>query len=314
MKVLVTGGAGFIGSAISKKLLSNGHEVRVLDLRPSTVDGVKSITGSILDRNVIAHSVSGCDAVVHLAAMVGVYRTDAQPLPCMDVNLQGSVCLFEACVKERIKKILFSSSSEVYGDSKANSINEDHELMPKSIYAISKIAAEGYLRAYAKRYGFDFSIVRFFNVYGVGQVCEFVIPRFVKAVHDNHPPNVFGAGNQVRCFCYMDDAAHGVYLALTNESANGETFNIGNDLEPITVRALAEKVISLSGKDISINFIELENSDRKPEREIFFRRPVISKAKNILGYEPNVSLDEGLKYLIEHGEIPDSPFFPMDYK
>ena len=288
-------------------------DVRVFDYWPSSIEGTETIQGSILDRSAVTNAVDGCDAVVHLAAMIGVYRTDAQPLECMEVNLQGSVELLNACVKAKVKKVVFSSSSEVYGDSKVDSIDEEHPLMPKSIYAVSKIAAEGYLRAYHEKFGLDYSIVRFFNIYGLGQVAEFVVPLFVKAVGDGKSPTVYGEGNQVRCFCYMVDAANGVYLALTKKETSGEVFNIGNDKEPTTIRALAERIITISEKDLPVRFVNLKDSDRKPEREIFLRRPEIAKAESILGYKPVVSLDEGLLRVIEFGHIPDSPFKSLGF-
>ena len=313
MKVLITGGAGFIGTALTKKLLGEGMDIRVLDMWPSTVPGVESFVGSILDRNAVMNAVDSCDIVVHLAAMIGVHRTDTQPLECMEVNLQGAVCVLDACIKGQVKKIVFSSSSEVYGDSKVASINESHPLMPQSIYAISKIAAEGYLRAYSEKYGIDYSIVRFFNVYGTNQVAEFVVPRFVKSAIDGVPLTVYGEGNQVRCFCYMDDAAQGVFLAMTKDEANGEVFNIGNDKEPITIKLLAEKIVAISSKELEIKHIELSDSDRDPTREIFLRRPEITKAVNVLGYKPTIFLEEGLAKVFEHGHISESRFRPLDY-
>lgn len=311
MRVLVTGGAGFIGNAVCAQLLKQNIQVRSLDLWPNPNPKVESFTGSVLDRAVVMDAVTDCDAVIHLAAMIGVFRTDAQPLQCMDVNLQGSVTVFEACAKEKVKKIVFSSSSEVYGDANQDMLSEDDALMPKSIYAVSKIAAEGYLRSYAEKYKFDYSIVRFFNVYGPGQVAEFVVPRFIKAVLAGKSPTVYGHGEQIRSFCYMEDAAFGVYKALVTPEANGEVFNIGNTMEPITIKALAEKVIEISGKDIPIRYVELENSDRQPHREIFLRRPNLNKAESILNYSPSIELSEGLKRVIDVGNVPESPFRAM---
>ena len=298
---------------MAKTLLSRGHSVRIFDQWSSGLDGVETRIGSILDRSVIGNAVSGCDAVIHFAAMIGVYRTDSQPLECMDVNLQGAVSVFESCIKEKVKKIVFSSSSEIYGDAGGATISETDIPRPKSVYAISKLAAEIYLRAYAEKYDIKYSIVRFFNIYGLGQVAEFVVPRFVKAVLMGQSPVIFGTGKQIRCYCYVDDAAQGVYKVLISDDANGETFNIGNDLEPIFIKDLADKIIKISGKDIKGKFIELSESDRKVDREVFVRRPDLTKARTILDYQPRISLEEGLRIVLERGDIQESKFEPMPF-
>jgi UDP-glucose 4-epimerase len=312
MKVLVTGGGGFIGSSVARCLLSNGVDVRIMDIMGSDIDGVEKIKGSILDQNVVSEAVRGCDVVIHLAAMLGVRKTEIERLDCLNINIVGTANVLDACVKDGIKRIVFSSSSEIYGEPDISPIKEESEKKPKSVYALTKLISEEYLAAYYKRYGLDYSIIRFFNVYGIGQVAEFVLPRFVKAVLEGNSPVVYGSGDQIRSFCYMDDAAKGVYLALTNDEAKGEVFNIGND-EEISMTDLAKKVIEISGKDTKIKHVDMAESDRSIGRDILFRRPDISKARELLGYSPQVCLDEGIRTLIEHGSIPDSWYEPMNY-
>jgi len=312
MKVLVTGGGGFIGSSVARCLLDNGVGVRIMDIMESDIDGVEKIKGSILDQNVVSEAVRGCDAVIHLAAMLGVRKTEIERLDCLNINIVGTVNVLDACVKDGVKRIVFSSSSEIYGEPDISPINEESAKKPKSVYAMTKLISEEYLAAYYKRYGLDYSIIRFFNVYGIGQVAEFVLPRFVKAVLEGNSPVVYGSGDQIRSFCYMDDAAKGVYLALTNDEAKGEVFNIGND-EEISMTDLAKKVIEVSGKDTKIKHVDMAESDRSVGRDILFRRPDISKARELLGYSPQVCLDEGIRTLIEHGSIPDSWYEPMNY-
>ncbi|MBF0284562.1 MAG: NAD-dependent epimerase/dehydratase family protein [Magnetococcales bacterium] len=297
MKVLITGGAGFIGTAVANVLRDNGLQVRLFDISMdiSPLEGVEKVSGSILDKHMLAEAMRGCDAVVHLAAMLGVKKTETHPLSCLNINIEGSINVFETAVKERVKRVVFSSSSEVYGEAPVDQISETTPINPKSVYAVGKIAAEHYLNGFAKRYGMEYSVVRFFNVYGPGQVAEFVLPRFVKMAQEDIPPTIYGTGEQVRVFCYVEDAARGVHLALTRPEANGQVFNIGNDGEPITVKGLAEKVIAISGKKLPMNFIDLAQSDRTPDREIFVRRPNIAKARQVLGYEPRVSLEEGIR-------------------
>jgi UDP-glucose 4-epimerase len=312
-KVLVTGGAGFIGSVMVRHLLKEGYKVRAFDLSETFRDyktrlpeEAEVYRGSVLDVNDLLNATDGCDYVVHLAAMLGVKKTETKRLECLNINIQGTVNVLEACVKDNIKKVLFSSSSEVYGDQDIVPISEENPVNPKSVYAISKLAAEEYLKAYHKRYGLEYSIVRFFNVYGPGQVAEFVMPRFIQNVMDDQPPVVYGSGDQVRAFCYVKDAVRGAATALFNETSNSEIFNIGNSNEPISIKKLALKIISISKKDISPQFVPMAESDRKENREIQERLPDISKAKRILGYKPKIDLDEGILKIMDYGYIPNS--------
>jgi len=236
-----------------------------------------------------------------LAAALGVKRTEARRLECLYINVQGMVNVLEACVKNKIKKIVFSSSSEIYGNQNKMPILEESPVNPISNYATTKLIGEEYLRAYFEAYSLNYSIVRFFNVYGERQREHFVIPRFVNAVCNDEPPIIYGDGKQVRSFCYVSDAAKGIVNALFCEEANGEVFNIGNNSEPISVEILAQKIISLNGIDSLIpQFIALEDSDRSKEREVYDRVPSIEKAKKILGCKPSVGLEEGLLKIIDY--------------
>jgi UDP-glucose 4-epimerase len=312
-KVLVTGGAGFIGSAMVRHLCKEGFEVRAFDLsdtfkeyKTRLPEEAEVYRGSILDMNDLLNATEGCDNVVHLAAMLGVKKTETKRLECLNINILGTINVLEACVKDNVKKVLFSSSSEVYGEQREVPITEANPVNPKSVYAITKLAAEEYLRAYHKRYGLNFSIVRFFNVYGPDQVAEFVMPRFIKNVIEGRPPTIYGKGVQIRAFCYMDDAVKGATLALTIKKANTEVFNIGNSNEPISIRDLAFKIIKLSSKNLQPKVIPMEQSDRDEKREIHQRYPDISKARRVLGYEPEVELEEGILKIMEHGKISNS--------
>lgn len=315
--ILVTGGAGFIGSAMVRYLLEQGLNVRVFDLSDQILaspppKNAEIYKGSILDTNNVTNAIDGCHYVIHMAAMLGVKRTEMQRLDCLNVNIQGTVNILEGCIKEGVKKIVFASSSEVYGEQMKIPISEKNPLHPKSIYAATKIASEEYVKAYNKRYGLDYNIVRFFNVYGPGQVAEFVMPRFIKWVMNNKPPRIYGNGDQVRAFCYVDDIVKGAFLALANENANSEIFNIGNDKEPISIRELADKVISIAHKELEAEYVPMNDSDRTGEREIQRRIPDISKARKMLGYEPEVALSEGILKVIQYENIPESWFDPME--
>tara|TARA_B100000315_G_C14584379_1_gene592137 strand:+ start:1632 stop:2564 length:933 start_codon:yes stop_codon:yes gene_type:complete len=298
--ILVTGGAGFIGSSVAKKLISEGHEVKTLDL--ALIKNAKyHKSGSILDPYLVTSQMKGSDYVIHLAAALGVKRTEARRLECLYINIQGMVNVLEACVKDNVKKIVFASSSEVYGNQNEVPITEKSPAKPISNYAITKLVGEEYLRAYFEAYSLNYSVVRFFNVYGEEQRDNFVISKFVRAVCQNKPPVIYGDGKQVRSFCYVSDAVKGITQALFNQNSTGEIYNIGNDMEPINVKDLAEKVIHLSGeKGIKPQFVSMENSDRSKEREVYNRIPSIEKAKRILKYNPTISLDEGIRKVIEY--------------
>jgi UDP-glucose 4-epimerase len=310
-KVLVTGGCGFIGSAMVKLLLKKNFEVRAFDISFQIDDNpppedAEIYKGSILDINDLTNAMDGCDYVVHLAAALGVNRTEKERLSTLAINIQGTVNVLEACVKDNIKKIVFSSSSEVYGQQSKLPIKENNPLNPKSIYAITKLAGEEYLKAFHQRYGLNYSIVRFFNVYGPLQVAEFVMPRFINAVMHNKPPIIYGKGDQTRAFCYVDDAVKGTFLTLQNSNANSEIFNIGNDTELISMNDLALKIIEISQKRLMPEYIPINESDRTEEREINSRFPDISKAKKVMDYKPSISLSKGISKVIKFGRIEKS--------
>jgi len=285
-------------------------QVRALDLNMADANNIECISGSILDTNDLMNSVQDCDYVIHLAAMLGVKRTESSPLQCLNVNVQGTINLLEACVREQVKKVVLASSSEVYGEPVMVPIREDSPLNPRSVYGISKITAEEYLKAYAQRYNIDWNIVRLFNMYGPGQTSEFVIPRFIASVQRGQSPVVYGDGSQIRAFCYVADGVSAIASLLDDDISN-HTFNIGNPESKISMSDLANKVTSLLGNGIQPEFVPLSASTRKSGREIWTRIPDISKANETLGYTPKINLEEGLMLVAKSGEIPDSHFDPL---
>ncbi len=298
-RIFVTGSAGFIGTPFVRRLLQERTkkplEVRAFDLQPTQVEECGGLQGSILDPLGLERAMQGCDMVVHLAAYLGVRRSDQDRLRCLDINITGTKNVLEACVANGVRKVVFTSSSEVYGDNEASPVSETSTPRPKSVYAVSKLAGEEYVKAYATQYGFDYTIIRPFNIYGPRQTEEFVIPRFVRAAIEGRPPLVYGTGQQVRVFCSVDDFVEGLTLALFSPDATGEVFNLGNDAGFISMLDLGHKVVALSkNRGPAPQLVPYEKADRTSERDVIWRAPQIEKAKQLLSYAPKVGLDEGI--------------------
>ena len=293
--ILVTGGGGFIGTEVCKILLQKGHNVKSFDLIKNTLTNIESnFNGSILDPIELSNAIKGCDYVIHLAAALGVANTEKNRLECLHINIQGTINVLEACVKHNIKKIVFASSSEIYGEQQYNPISEKAPLNTKSNYAITKLIGEEYLRAYYETHSLKYNVCRLFNVYGPQQKQNFVTSIFVNNTIKNKDINIYGDGKQIRSFCYVSDAADGIVKTLFYKKS-GEIFNIGNNREPINIINLAKKIVHISQNNNRIKKINFSKSDRNKEREIFKRIPDISKAEKFLKYNPKINLIKGLK-------------------
>jgi UDP-glucose 4-epimerase len=297
-RVLVTGAGGFIGTSLIKELWRRKCEVVYFDLIDPKIEGIERMNlGTVLDPHDLAMAVRGCDYAIHLAALLGVHRTETNRLECLHINIKGTLNFIEACIKEGVRKIAFSSSSEVYGEQAVQPVKEDSALNAKSVYAVSKLVGEQYLQAYSEMYDIEYNIVRFFNVYGEHQNDCFVLSKFIRSAIMGEPLTVYGDGEQVRSFCYVDDAVRGL-AEVVFSGRSGDVYNIGNDLEPIAIKDLAEKIIRLSGKAAQPVFLPYERADRSVARDVKKRIPSIDKARRELGYEPKCPLDKGLERLI----------------
>ena len=314
MKALVTGGNGFIGRYIVGELRQRGYDVVSFDLvsPAKEAEGVEYIIGSVLDEFALCNCMRGCDVVFHLAAILGVQRADAQLLKCMDVNIRGAVNVFRACVACDVPHVVAVSSSEVFGDISRKKISESDHFNPKSGYAISKLAMEQYLYGFQKDFGLNFHVLRYFNIYGPGQVAEFVVPRFIKKLQAGLAVKVYGDGQQVRSFCHIKDAARASVEVYHQNAAVNQAIHIGNDKEPITVAELAKLTSELCQVDREPEYIDFSDSDRKGSREIYYRIPDITKIRNLIDYEPRINLREGLLDVIESNDIPDSWVTPLE--
>ena len=301
MKIFITGGNGLIGKKVVNILDRAGHKIFSFDKikKLKNTNNVTYFKGDILkekDLNKIFKN-NKFDIVVHLAANLGVKKTEINSYDCLNVNIQGTKNILKACVKNKIKKIIFASSSEVYGNGNKKPIVEGSELMPKSSYGVSKVAGESYVKAFYEKYKLKYNIIRFFNVYGPDQRDDFVISRFKKNIENNKPIKIYGTGNQIRSFCHVDDAAKAVSLVIRKGKKN-QIYNIGNDNEPTKIIDLAKKMIKISNKKIKILKIPFNKSDRSIKREIFTRQPNIKKIRQHTKYSPLVNLSKGINSVL----------------
>jgi UDP-glucose 4-epimerase len=308
--ILVTGGAGYIGSNLVDALV-DGNRVTVLDnLSTGKIDNIKHnmkrkdfrfLKGDVANPETLKKAAGKCDIIVHEAAVVGVKHYVEDPLKVLLVNSSGMENVLE--VARRIDaKVVFASTSEVYGKSEKLPLSEDGDrlLGPTAIdrwcYSTSKAFDEHLCFGYYKRYSLPVAILRYFNSYGPradGSEYSGVIPIFINRVLRNKSPQVHGDGKQTRCFTYISDTVEGTLRAMDEKRAAGEVINIGIDIET-SILKLAEMVIRACGKRMKPQFIPYESFYGKSYEDIRRRVPARSKAKKLLDWEPKVSLEEGL--------------------
>ena len=306
MKYLITGGAGFIGSHLTETLVNRGDQVVILDnFFTSSMDNLKQVKerinlveGNILDQRLVAKLVSESDYIVHLAAALGVFNIVNKPLESLKTNLQGSEIVLEAADKYK-KPVLIASTSEVYGKNYKVPLNEEddriigHPLKSRWSYSEAKAVDESLAYFYYLENKLPIRIVRFFNTVGPRQAGNYgmVVPRFVSAALNNQPLQVYGHGDQIRCFCHVDDAVRALLLVMDSDKAVGNVFNIGNN-QQISILELAKKVIEITRSKSEI--VKLPYSEAYPEgfEDMQRRVPDISKIKSVLGWTPQIGLDQ----------------------
>ena len=309
MKYLVTGGAGFIGSNLVENLVTRGDQVVILDDlstgAPKNLEKVEGkVTfhkGNVLDRSIVEKLVAESDYVVHLAAALGVFNIVNKPLESLRTNLQGSEIVLEACDKYR-KPVLIASTSEIYGKNDKVPLNEaddrviGHPLKSRWSYSEAKAVDESLAYFYYLENKLPIRIVRFFNTVGPRQVGHYgmVVPRFINAALKNEPLSVYGSGDQIRCFCHVYDAVRALLLVIDSDKAIGQVFNIGNNQE-VSIMELAKKVIEVTGSSSEIEQIPYEKAYPAGFEDMQRRVPDISKIKQVLGWEPAISLDQIIK-------------------
>jgi len=316
MKVLITGGAGFIGSHLAEVLVSQGHEVVSLDnLSTGRMENIRPlqenprfqlVIGSVLDERVVDKFVERCDAVFHLAAAVGVQLIVNHPLESLTTNIRGSEIVLEMAHRYH-KKVLITSTSEIYGKNASGPIKEDDDrilgspLKSRWSYSTAKAVDEILAYIYWKEKGLPSVIVRLFNTVGPRQSGAYgmVIPRFVQQALKGEPLTIYGNGNQSRCFLYVLDAVGAMIKLMQLPEAAGEAFNIGSQ-EEITIRQLAEQVIALTGSSSKLDFIPYDKAYEEGFEDMARRVPDTSKAKRTVGFTPTLRLNDILQSVIRY--------------
>lgn len=303
MRILVTGGAGFIGSHLCERLLDEGHQVICLDnLCTGDLRNLEHINDNPSFRFVLADATEvvnlEVDVVAHLASPASPVDYSRMAVETMLVNSMGTYRGLELTRKNEARFVL-ASTSEVYGDPLEVPQEEGYHgnvnpIGPRACYDESKRFAEALTSSYQRIYGMETVIARIFNTFGPRMRKEDgrVVPNFIQQALTGRPLTVYGDGTQTRSFCYVDDLIEGLYRAMKVESAAGEVINLGNDQE-MTILELAERVMSVTDSSSEITYLPLPEDD--PKR----RRPDLEKAKAVLSWEPKTSLEEGLSKVIE---------------
>jgi UDP-glucose 4-epimerase len=308
MKILLTGGAGFIGSHLAEKLISEGHSVTALDnLSTGSSENLGSLKGSsdfklveasMLDKSIVDQLVADSDGVIHLGAALGVQRILERPYESFIANTQGTENLIIAAAESK-KKIFIASTSEIYGKNPEQPLNEESDRVigsPKLLrwaYSEAKAIDESLAQMFAQSHGLSYVVGRFFNTVGPRQsgMYGMVLPRFVSAALKGEALEVHGDGLQTRTFCHVLDSIDAVLRLFLSSEAIGEAFNIGGEGE-ISIKDLAQKVIDITGSKSEIKYISYQSAYPQGFDEMMRRVPDTSKLRSYTGWSPKRNLDE----------------------
>ena len=296
MKVLVTGGSGFIGSHVVDKLRDKGVKVRVYDgIMPTYREDIEYYQGSILDRNTLGFAMHGIDAVMHLAAIADVEDVFSEPLKAETINVRGTANVLEAARNSKVRKVIYGSTTWVYSEAESNNVDETTPLhAPSHFYTATKLAGEYYCQSYSKLYDLDVTILRYGIPYGPRARDGAVIPIFVKKALNGEPLTIAGDGSQFRKFVYVEDLAEGNILAFQSIARN-KIYNLDGN-ERITIKEIAETIQKIVG-NVEIEYIQGRPGD-------FSGKEVSSElAERELEWSPKVNFEEGMrKYIVWYKE------------
>ncbi len=315
MKALITGGAGFIGSHLADRLISDGHHVTALDdLSTGSLlnlegllehDRFQLVIDDVRNSETVHLLVERCDVVFHLAAAVGVQLIVDEPVHTIETNIHGTEVVMSVANKFR-KKLLLASTSEVYGKSENVPFREDDDTVLGSTrfsrwsYACSKAIDEFLGLAYHDQYGLEVVVARFFNTVGPRQAGQYgmVIPRFVERALRGEPLQIYGTGAQKRCFAYVGDVADCVLRLMDCPAACGRVFNIGST-EEVSMEQLADKIIEMTGGKSKKQFLSYEEAYGRPFDDMMRRVPCLDRVRDAVGFEPKTDLTKILEMVIE---------------
>jgi UDP-glucose 4-epimerase len=316
MKILITGGAGFIGSHLAEAMVAAGNEVTAIDDlstgAQANIEPLLSnprfqfVRGSVCDPSLLTVLVERCDLIFHLAAAVGVQLIVERPVHTISTNIHGTEVVLQLANAFR-KKVILASTSEVYGKSTDTPFKEDADIVLGSTrfsrwsYACSKMIDEFLALAYFNEFNLQVVICRFFNTIGPRQTGEFgmVVPRFIRKALRDETIEIFGTGNQTRCFCHVADIVSGLTRIMDCPGAVGEVINLGNT-ESISIKALAEKIIELTGSNSDLRLLPYEQVYGRPFDDMLERRPDLAKAERLIGYKASRSLEQTLGEIIAY--------------
>lgn len=303
-RIFITGGSGFIGSHLCERLvennrlvlLDNGHRNALQYSGIKDHPNLQVIRGDVCQPEEVTGAMKGCDMVVHMAAIAGIDSVVSKPIRTMQVNLLGTLNVLEAAaqVKSGLERVVLFSTSEVYGPHVYRATEDSLTTQgpvgePRWTYAVSKVAAEHFGFCYQDAFQLPVTIIRPFNVYGPRQVGEGAIHKFCVGALRHQELSVSGDGTQIRAWCYVSDFVDGVMAILEQEKAKRQVFNLGNPGQTATILALAERVIRLAQSRSQIVF------SRYPMADVEVRVPSIQKARDLLGFNPRVNLEEGIQ-------------------
>lgn len=316
IRYLITGGAGFIGSHVADALVARGEDVVVLDDlstgRRGNVEqlvessSVRLVEGSVTDAGLVNELMARCDCCLHLASAVGVRLVVAEPLETLRRIVLGTDIVVSAAARHG-KRLVFASSSEVYGKTSDSALHEESDRVLGSAsksrwsYAIAKSYGEALAHGYHRQHGAETTVVRLFNTIGPRQLGAYgmVVPRFVRQAIAGQDVTVFGDGTQMRCFLHVDDAVGAILALASHEEAIGRAFNVGNP-QPITILGLAARVIERVGSSSRIRLIPYEKAYDEGFEELGQRTPDIGALQELVGWTPRRTLDEALDDVIAY--------------
>ncbi len=316
MNILITGGAGFIGSHLTEELLNSGYKVDILDdLSTGKIENVshlesnknfRLVVGSILNEVLVDKMVERCDTVFHLAAAVGVELIVKKPMESLTTNIKGSEIILEMANRYH-KKVLITSTSEIYGKNVNGPLKEDDDrilgspLKTRWSYSTAKAVDEMLAYVYWKEKSVPSVIVRLFNTVGPRQTGTYgmVVPRFIEQALKNAPLTVYGSGNQSRCFVHVKDVVGALMKLAEEPKAVGEVFNIGSQ-EEITIEQLAKEIIKITKSNSKIEYIPYEKAYEEGFEDMQRRVPDTTKIKNLIGFKPTFTLSEIIENIIAY--------------